>query len=168
MKSHDELEQAINFAFRYDTKILIEQGIDTREIECSVLGNGVPRASVLGEIIPRHEFYSYESKYLDPDGARLVIPADVDPAVSDSIRATAVNAYRVLCCSGMARVDFFLERNGNRFYLNEINTIPGFTGISMYPKLWEHSGIGYPALIDILIDLALERHREKMRIRTDR
>ncbi len=166
VKRGDELGEAVDYAFMFDAKILIEKGIDGREIECSVLGNTKPMASVLGEIIPSHEFYSYESKYIDPDGAKLVIPADVEQPVADSIRETAINAYRILSCSGMARVDFFLEKSGV-FYVNEINTIPGFTRISMYPKLWERSGIGYSALIDNLIDLALERHRDKMRIRTE-
>jgi D-alanine-D-alanine ligase len=168
VKHHDELAESIHFAFQFDSKILIEKGISAREIECSVLGNAAPRASVLGEVVPRHEFYSYESKYIDPEGAELLIPAAIDQAVSDTMRTTAVAAYRILCCSGMARVDFFLDKKSSEFYLNEINTIPGFTSISMYPKLWEHSGIGYARLIEILIELAIERHREKMKIRTDR
>jgi D-alanine-D-alanine ligase len=168
VKHYEELAESIDFALQYDSKVLIEKGITAREIECSVLGNNAPRASVLGEIIPRHEFYSYESKYLDPEGAELVIPAAIDQAASDAIRTAALAAYRMLCCSGMARVDFFVDKRGGGFYLNEINTIPGFTSISMYPKLWEHSGISYPSLIEMLIDLAIERHREKMGIRTDR
>jgi D-alanine-D-alanine ligase len=168
VKRYDELAESVDSAFQFDSKILIEEGVAAREIECAVLGNGAPRASVLGEVIPRHEFYSYESKYLDPDGAELTIPAAVDAALSDSIRTAAVDAYRILCCSGMARVDFFLDKRSGEFYLNEINTIPGFTGISMYPKLWEHTGIEYPRLIDMLLELALERHREKMAIRTER
>jgi D-alanine-D-alanine ligase len=162
------LADAVDFALRYDDKILIEKGIDAREIECAVLGNGDPRASVLGEVIPRHDFYSYESKYLDPDGAELSIPARVDEAAAEAVRRDAVRGYRALCCSGMARVDFFLEKNGGRHFLNEINTLPGFTGISMYPKLWEQTGLSYGALIDELIGLALERHRTRMSIRTDR
>jgi D-alanine-D-alanine ligase len=167
VKRFDELAESVDFAFQFDRKILIEEGVEAREIECAVLGNAAPRASVLGEVIPRHEFYSYESKYLDPDGAELSIPAAVDPAVSDSIRSAAVRGYRILCCSGMARVDFFLDKRSGEFYLNEINTIPGFTGISMYPKLWEHSGIERSRLIDMLLELALERHREKKAIRTE-
>jgi D-alanine-D-alanine ligase len=168
VKRHEELSEAIQFAFRYDNKVLIEKGIDAREIECSVLGNNDPNASVLGEIISRHEFYSYESKYIDPNGAELVIPASIDETISDRIRGAAVQGYRALCCSGMARVDFFLDKTSDEFYLNEINTIPGFTSISMYPKLWAYSGIEYSKLIDRLIELALERHRAKMMIRTDR
>jgi D-alanine-D-alanine ligase len=168
VKSRSELAEAIRFAFQYDGKILVEKGIDAREIECSVLGNGDPKASVLGEVISRHEFYSYESKYIDPNGAELVIPASIDAGTSDLIRDTAVQGYRALCCSGMARVDFFLDKNTGQFYLNEINTIPGFTSISMYPKLWAYSGMEYSKLIDRLIDLAIERHRARLRIRTDR
>jgi len=168
VKNRSELAEAIRFAFQYDGKILVEKGIDAREIECSVLGNGDPKASVLGEVISRHEFYSYESKYIDPNGAELVIPASLDAGASDRIRDAAVKGYRALCCSGMARVDFFLDKNTGQFYLNEINTIPGFTSISMYPKLWAYSGIEYSNLIDRLIDLAIERHRARMRIRTDR
>jgi len=167
VKAREELREAIDFSFQYDTKLLIEKGIDAREIECSVLGNNEPEASVLGEVRTRHEFYSYESKYIDPDGAELVIPAPLDAAVSDSIRMAAVRGYGVLCCGGMARVDFFLDKNTGEYYLNEINTLPGFTSISMYPKLWAQTGIEYAALIDRLIELALERHRARMSIRTE-
>jgi D-alanine-D-alanine ligase len=163
-----ELAAAVDFAFQYDDKILIEKGIDAREIECAVLGNGEPRASVLGEVIPRHEFYSYESKYIDPNGAELTMPAKVEGPVAETIRADAVRGYLALCCSGMARVDFFLDKSCGRHYLNEINTLPGFTSISMYPKLWECTGVSYRELIDTLIELALERHRSRMSIRTDR
>jgi D-alanine-D-alanine ligase len=168
VKTFEELPDAIDFAFQFDTKLLIEEGINAREIECSVLGNNEPVASVLGEVKTRHEFYSYESKYIDPDGAELVIPAPLDEAVSNSIRAAAVEGYRVLCCGGMARVDFFLDKNSGGYFLNEINTLPGFTSISMYPKLWACSGLEYPVLIDRLIELALERHRVRMSIRTER
>lgn len=168
VKAHDDLAASIEFAFQYDTKLLVENGINAREIECSVLGNNYPRASVLGEIKTRHEFYSYESKYIDPDGAELVIPAAVDGKLSDTIRTAAIEGYKTLCCSGMARVDFFLDNNSGDYYLNEINTLPGFTSISMYPKMWALSGLEYPALIDRLIELALERHRSRMCIRTER
>ncbi len=167
-RDYDSLPGGIDEAFRYDTKILVEKGIDAREIECAVIGNAAPEASVLGEVVPRHEFYSYESKYIDPDGAELLIPAPLDDAVAEGIRDAAVKGYRLLCCSGMARVDFFLDRQDGGFYLNEVNTLPGFTGISMYPRLWEHSGLPYPALIDRLIDLAFERHRARAAVRTDR
>ena len=168
VNKREELPWAVDFAFGYDSKILIEKGVNAREIECSVLGNGDPKASVLGEVKPRHEFYSYESKYIDPDGAELVIPAPLEAGLAGSIRDAAVRGYLMLCCGGMARVDFFLDKDTGAFYLNEINTLPGFTSISMYPKLWAQSGIEYRALLDILIELALERHRTRLNVRTDR
>ncbi|HEY6206467.1 MAG TPA: D-alanine--D-alanine ligase [Chthoniobacterales bacterium] len=163
----DGFERAIHDAFNYDTKILIEECISGREIECSVLGNENPIASVPGEILPRHEFYSYEAKYLDEHGAVLEIPAKLPAAISERIRQLATKAFTVLCCEGMARVDLFL-RNDEEIIVNEINTIPGFTRISMYPKLWEASGISYRALIDKLIQLALERFDREKRLKTDR
>lgn len=168
VKSSEDLADAIAFAFQYDTRLLIEKGINAREIECAVLGNNDPQASILGEVKTRHEFYSYESKYIDPEGAELIIPAVIDEKTASTIRRAAVEGYRVLCCGGMARVDFFLDRDSGAYYLNEINTLPGFTSISMYPKLWANTGMDYPALIDRLIDLALERHRSRMSIRTER
>jgi D-alanine-D-alanine ligase len=167
VKGEDMLQESIAHAFLYDRKILIEKAIDCREIECSVIGNHSPEASVLGEVIPRHEFYSYEAKYIDPNGAELKIPAQVDESLALKIRETAIEGYKILCCSGMARVDFFLENNSEKFYLNEINTIPGFTSISMYPKLWEKTGMQYNKLIDKLIQLSIERHKEKREIKTD-
>jgi D-alanine-D-alanine ligase len=167
VKTREALPAAVVAAFAFDTRVIIEQAIDCREIECSVLGNEDASASVLGEIIPRHEFYSYEAKYIDPDGARLVIPADLDSRLSEAIRSDAVKGYKALACSGMARVDFFLERHSRNFYLNEINTIPGFTSISMYPKLWEATGVSYGELLDRLIQLALDRHRRKLQIKTE-
>jgi D-alanine-D-alanine ligase len=167
IKNREEFERAIDDAFNYDDKILIEECIKGREIECSVLGNDNPIASVPGEILPRHEFYSYEAKYLDENGAVLEIPAKLPPEISERIGQLAIQTFSVLCCEGMARVDFFL-RNDVEIIVNEINTIPGFTRISMYPKLWEATGISYRELIDRLIELALERfHREK-RLKTDR
>ncbi len=156
VKTRRQFRAAVEDAFRYDAKILVEEAIQGREIECSVLGNDNPIASVPGEILPRHEFYSYEAKYLDENGATLEIPAKLAPKVARKIRQTAITAFKVLCCEGMARVDFFL-RNNRDVIVNEINTIPGFTKISMYPKLWEASGIPYAELIDKLIQLALER-----------
>jgi D-alanine-D-alanine ligase len=167
VKEEDMLQESIAHAFLYDRKILIEKAIDCREIECSVIGNHSPEASVLGEVIPRHEFYSYEAKYIDPNGAELKIPAQVDESLALKIRETAIEGYKILCCSGMARVDFFLENNSEKFYLNEINTIPGFTSISMYPKLWEKTGVQYSKLLDKLIQLSIERHKEKREIKTD-
>jgi D-alanine-D-alanine ligase len=167
VKDREEFERAVREAFHYDHKILIEECIKGREIECSVLGNDNPIASVPGEILPRHEFYSYEAKYLDENGAALEIPAKLPSETSERIRQLAIKAFTVLCCEGMARVDFFL-RNGEEIIVNEINTIPGFTRISMYPKLWEATGISYSELIDRLIQLALERFQREQQLKTDR
>lgn len=157
-KVHNEQEfaGAVEMAFQFDKKIIVESHVEGREIECAILGNDQPAASVLGEIIPTHEFYSYEAKYLDENGAAFRIPADIEPSAAKEIQDMAINAFQILCCEGMARVDFFLTRDG-KIFVNEINTIPGFTSISMYPKLWEQSGVAYPDLIDRLIQLALER-----------
>src|SRR2546430_213155 len=160
-------ERAVRDAFNYDNKILIEEFIMGREIECSVLGNENPIASVPGEILPRHEFYSYEAKYLDENGAALEITAKLPPATSQRNRQLAIKTLSALCCEGMARVDFFL-RNDEEIIVNEINTIPGFTRISMYPKLWEATGISYSELIDRLIQLAIERFEREKRLKTDR
>ncbi len=167
VKTIEDLSSAIEFAFKYDNSILIEKAVNAREIECAVLGNDEPEASTLGEIIPKHEFYSYEAKYIDADGASLSIPADLSEEVSAQIRKSAVSAFKILNCCGMARVDFFLDRTNGNFYLNEINTLPGFTSISMYPKLWEYSGTGYSELLDILIDLGFDKHRQRMKISTE-
>ena len=166
-KAHDrsELAPALELAATYDRKIIVEQAVDAREIEISVLGNDDPLASVPGEIIPCREFYDYEAKYIE-DRSELLIPAPIPSRLSNQMREMAVAAYMALDCAGMARVDFLLERNSDVFYLNEINTIPGFTSISMYPKLWEATGITYSELIDRLIDLAIERHEDKNRSRT--
>jgi D-alanine-D-alanine ligase len=167
VKKKEELAKAMNFAFQFDTRVMIEKAVDCREIECAVLGNENPAGSVLGEIIPQHEFYSYEAKYIDPDGAKLIIPAQVDKSLAAKIRKIAVEGYIALGCSSMARVDFFLDKKTNKFYLNEINTLPGFTSISMYPKLWEATGLKYSDLLDKLIGLALDRHKKKLEIKTD-
>jgi D-alanine-D-alanine ligase len=155
----EALRPALEEAFRYGRKAVLERAVHgAREIECAVLGNDDPIASVAGEIVPRgHEFYDYEAKYLDEHGAELIVPADVPPEVDEEIRRLAVAAFRAIDCAGMARVDFFLAP-GDRLFLNEVNTIPGFTSISMYPKLWEASGVAYPELVDRLIELAIERH----------
>ncbi len=158
-----EFEAALQDAFQYDSKIILEAFIPGREIECSVLGNESPIASLPGEVIPRHEFYSYEAKYIDARGADLKIPADLPEAIVQQVQDLAIRAFRTLCCEGMARVDFFLQED-HRLYINEINTIPGFTRISMYPKLWEVSGLPYSSLIDRLIELALERHERELRL----
>lgn len=156
-----EFDQAVKKAFRYDQKILFEEAIAGREIECSVLGNEEKIASISGEVIPSHEFYDYEAKYIDENGARLEIPAKLTQKQGRELQQMAIKACEVLCVEGMARVDFFLDKKTNRIYINEINTIPGFTSISMYPKLWEASGISYTELIDRLIKLALERHEKR-------
>src|SRR6266567_2400317 len=158
----EELGAALNLAAEFAQKILVERNIRGREIEVSVLGNDEPQASVPGEIIPHREFYDYTAKYLE-EGTRLEIPAKLTKAQVQRFQEYAVRAFRCLECRGMARVDFFLERPSGRIYVNEINTIPGFTSISMYPKLWEASGIPYRELIDRLIQLALAEHREKQR-----
>jgi D-alanine-D-alanine ligase len=162
-----EFAAAVKDAFRYDNKIVIEEFIDGREIECSVLGNEHPIASLPGEIVVNRDFYSYDAKYLDANGARFEIPAHLPAQVVKKIRAIALQAYHALCCEGMARVDFFVQANG-RVLVNEINTIPGFTKISMYPKMWQASGISYAKLIDRLIQLAMQRHRAEKRLRTSK
>lgn len=160
--TRDQFFMAVEDAFKFDNKILVEVFIKGREIECSVLGNENPIASLPGEVIPQHEFYSYEAKYLDEHGAALEIPAKLPSDVIQDIQALAVKSFQTLCCEGMARIDFFLTED-RKIIVNEINTIPGFTKISMYPKLWEASGVGYSELIDRLIKLALERHNDEQR-----
>ncbi len=167
-KCHDraELEAGLAEAARYDRKLLVEAAVPAaREIEVSVLGNDEPVASVPGEIVPSREFYSYEAKYLDGK-SELLIPAPLPEEVTERVRDLAVRAYRAIDGAGMARVDFLLSGETGELYVNELNTIPGFTEISMYPKLWEASGLPYPQLIDRLIELALERHRDKARSET--
>ena len=163
VKVLDALDDALTEAFRYDDRALVEEGIDARELECAVLGDEEPRASVPGEIVPGHEFYDYDDKYRD-DKAKLLIPAPVSEAVSAEIRRLAVESFRLCGISGMARVDFFLERGTDRVLVNELNTLPGFTAISMYPKLWEASGVPLPALLDELIRLALDRRERRDRL----
>jgi len=158
---------ALAEAFKFDHKILIEEAVIGKEVECAVLGNEHPRASVLGEIIPVKDFYSYEAKYKDADGAVMKIPADIDDAVSEQIRQTAVQAFQIVCCEGLARVDFFL-RPDHTFVLNEINTLPGFTEISMYPKMWEATGVAYCDLISTLVELGLARHERDNALKTAR
>ena len=160
--SRTELAPALNLAAEFAMKILVERCVIAREIEVSVLGNHDPKASVPGEIVPHREFYDYAAKYLE-EGTQLLIPAVLKPAQTRIIQKYAMDAFRALELSGMARVDFFLEKKGGKIYLNEVNTIPGFTSISMYPKLWEASGIPFRELIDKLIELALEQHAEKAR-----
>lgn len=156
-KAHnkEELIKYIKYASGFDSKILIEENIIGRELECAILGNALIEASPIGEILPKGEFYSYNAKYIDD--SETLIPNDIDKIVCDKIRSVAVKAYKALDCRGLSRVDFFLEKDTNRIILNEINTMPGFTTISMYPKLWESIGISYKELLDKLINLALEK-----------
>jgi D-alanine-D-alanine ligase len=163
VKKAGELKAALDDAYQYDRKALIEAACEGRELECAVLGNDRPEASVPGEIIVKgnHDFYSYESKYVDPTGSEVKIPADLPRATAKKIGAIAVAAFKALTLRGMARVDFLATRDLKNIYVNEVNTIPGFTSISMYPKLWEASGLPLAKLIDRLIELALEEHRER-------
>jgi D-alanine-D-alanine ligase len=167
-KAHDaaELETAVRTAARYDTKIVVERAVpEAREIECSVLGNDQPRASVPGEVVPSREFYDYAAKYVDGT-SQLLIPAPLEAEMDAHIQETAVRAFQAVDCSGMARVDFLLNRTTGELFLNELNTIPGFTAISMYPKLWEASGLAVGDLVDQLIQLALERHQQRAQLST--
>jgi len=166
-KAHNrtELEHAINVAAEYDHKIIIERGINCREVECGVLGNDEPIASVVGEVLSSNEFYDYRAKYLDGK-SQVVIPADIPRATAEEVRRQAVQAFLALDLSGLARVDFFIEKETGNVYINEVNTLPGFTSISMYPKLWEASGLPYAQLMDRLIELAMERHADRQRNRT--
>jgi D-alanine-D-alanine ligase len=164
VRSAVDLRAAIDLALSYDEWLVIEEAVDGREVECAVLGDLHPEASVLGEIIPKAEFYDYDDKY-SGEGAELVIPADLPPRVMDEARALAIHAFEVVRAEGMARVDFLYEERGRGLLLNEVNTIPGFTPYSMYPQLWKASGLEYAALIDRLVALALERHQRRERRR---
>jgi D-alanine-D-alanine ligase len=166
-KAHDEAElvAALHEAARYDDKVIAERGVVAREIEVAVLGNEKPEASVPGEIVPHHEFYDYEAKYHD-DSTELLIPADISEQASAELRRIAILAYQALDAEGMARVDFLVERDSGAVWINELNSLPGFTDGSMYPRLWEASGLPYSALLDRLIELALERHRRRSRLET--
>ena len=159
-KTADELRAAVQLALGYDEWVVIEEAITGREIEVAVLGNAGPRASVPGEIVPGAEFYSYEDKYLD-DGSVALVPAPLTPGQTEEVRSLAVQIFKLLRCDGLARVDFFFEEGGRGFLINEVNTMPGFTPISMFPKLWVASGMTYPELIDELVRLALERHTRR-------
>jgi len=165
VKEKKDFEKALKDAFQYDRKVLIEEYIRGREIECAVLGNEAPLASAPGEIIPKHEFYSYEAKYLDEEGAVLKAPAPLPEDIVKKIQELSIQSYKALGCEGMARVDFFL-RGEDEIFVNELNTIPGFTKISMYPRMWEVSGISYGHLIDKLIQLALDRFQKEKKLKT--
>jgi D-alanine-D-alanine ligase len=162
--SRDEIPRHVLEAARYDEYVLADTAVDARELECAVLGNREPRATTLGEIIPQREFYDYQAKYLE-DTTRLVIPAEVDSVCVQEARRLAIEAFLCLGCSGLARVDFFLDKRTGELILNEINTLPGFTSISMYPLLWAHEGMGLPELVGQLVELAMERHAEVHRTR---
>jgi D-alanine-D-alanine ligase len=166
VKEHKDLKKALDLAFLFDTKVLIEQEVVGREMEMSVLGGRFPQASVAGEVIPSgHEFYDYEAKYIDETGASLIVPAKVTKQEMEEMKRIAIKAFQILDCYGMARVDMFLTETG--VVLNEINTLPGFTSISMYPKLWEVSGLGFGALLDKLIELALRRQASRSKLRRE-
>ena len=167
VRNCEELEAAVRLAAQYDRRIIVERGIAGRELECAVLGNEAPIASLPCEILPSRDFYDYEDKYL-LDRAQTKVPADLPAETTDQLRRLAVEGYRAVQCEGMARVDFLLETATGKLYLNEINTIPGFTSISMYPKMWAHSGIAFSALLDRLIELALERHQRRKALRFTR
>ena len=163
----DAFDVALARAFVYDRKVVVEQGVDAREVEVSVLGNDAPEASVPGEIVPDREFYDYDSKYAADSSTDLLIPAPLDESTAEEVRRLGVAAFRAVDACGLARVDFFVERSSGRVLVNEINTMPGFTDISMYPRLWEASGLPYPELLARLVTLATERHALRARLRTD-
>lgn len=164
VRNEEEFYQGMQDAFQYDHKVLVEAAIVGREIECAVLGNEEPIASLPGEILPQTDFYSYESKYIDEKGAELAAPADLSPELTKKVQQAAINVFQTLECEGMARIDFFLQEDG-QLVVNEVNTLPGFTKISMYPRLWDISGISYPNLIDRLITLAIERHERNNQLK---
>jgi D-alanine-D-alanine ligase len=165
-KDAPTLSDAMDLAASFDREIVVEAAVpEAREIECAVLGNDEPRASVAGEVIPSREFYDYEAKYID-DSSQIIIPADLPAATMSEIQRLSVEAFQAIDCAGMARVDFLLSRSSGAIFVNEVNTIPGFTTISMYSKLWAASGVTYPELLDRLIALALERHAAKQQLRT--
>jgi len=166
VRTEEEFQLAVKDAFRYDNKVLLEECVAGKEVECSVLGNELPEASTVGEVIPQEDFYSYNAKYIDEKGAVLKVPAELGPEVVKAVQEAAIRTYKALCCEGMGRVDCFLKDNGD-VLVNEINTIPGFTSISMYPKLWEEAGLKYPDLIDKLIELARERHEKESSLKRD-
>ncbi|MFN7936159.1 MAG: D-alanine--D-alanine ligase family protein [Bryobacteraceae bacterium] len=163
-RNAQELDAALKLAAQFDHKIIVERAIIGRELECAVLGNAQPEASLPCEILPSKEFYDYEDKYL-LDKAQCVVPADLPPATTAELRKIAVEAYKAVQCEGMSRVDFLLESASGKLYINEINTIPGFTSISMFPKMWEHSGLPMPKLVDKLLELAIDRHKARRALR---
>lgn len=165
IKDKKQFEHAIKEAFLYDNKIIVEQYITCREFECSVLGNTNLRTSIVGEVISTHEFYDYDAKYLDENGAKLQIPANLDGKKMNEVQELSLKAFKALCLDGMARIDFFMREDG-KLFINEANTIPGFTNISMYPKLWKASGMSYEELVDTLIQLAIEKFEDQQKLKT--
>jgi len=163
-----ELPGALDEAFRYDRKLVIERGIDAREIETAVLGLAQPEVSLPGEIVPRHEFYSYEAKYLDPEGAELIVPAPLSAEQTREVQRLSLRAFEALELEGLARVDFFLDRKNGRWFVNEVNTLPGFTEVSMYARMWQHTGLSYRDLVTRLIELALARFEARQKLETQR
>ncbi|EPZ45658.1 D-alanine--D-alanine ligase [Alicyclobacillus acidoterrestris] len=163
-KNRSELERAVELAAQYDRKVIIEEGLDVREVEVAVLGNDTPQISVAGEIVPSNEFYDYDAKYIG-GASKLIIPAELTEEQRSAIDRYAAQAFQAIDCSGLARIDFFIEKSTGRVLINEINTMPGFTRYSMYPKLWEASGMSYANLLDTLIELAIERNNEKRELR---
>ncbi len=163
--NQEEYELALEEAFWYDNKVLIEERVEGREIECSVLGNQHPTASLPGEVVPKNDFYSYKAKYIDEDGATLIVPADLSKDLAQQIQAVAIQTFKTLCCDGLGRVDMFLKADG-RIVVNEINTMPGFTSISMYPKLWKASGLSYAELVDSLIGMAFEKFEQVKKLKS--
>ncbi|MCR4311600.1 MAG: D-alanine--D-alanine ligase [Candidatus Taylorbacteria bacterium] len=166
-KNEKEFKQAMQEAFLYDNKVLVEQAIVGREIECAVLGNDKPIASLVGEVVTEDGFYSYDAKYIDENGATIKIPIELPKKVLAKVQETAIKTFKALSCEGLGRVDMFLTKSG-KVYVNEINTMPGFTSISMYPKLWEASGVSYPKLIDALIQLAMDRFSREAKLKTSK
>jgi len=166
VRSAAELPGALAEAFRYDRKLVVERGIDAREIETAVLGVAPPEVSLPGEIVPRHEFYSYEAKYLDPEGAELVVPARLSEEQTREVQRLSLRAFEALELEGLARVDFFLDKNDGRWFVNEVNTLPGFTEVSMYARMWQHTGLAYRDLVTRLVELALERFEARRRLET--
>jgi D-alanine-D-alanine ligase len=168
VRTPEELPAALATAFRYDRKLLIERAVDAREIETAVLGGVEPSVSLPGEIVPKHDFYSYEAKYLDPEGAELLVPAPLDPEQARSVQALSLRAFEALELEGLARIDFFLERGTGRWFVNEVNTLPGFTEVSMYARMWQQSGLGYSQLVTRLIELGLARFEARRALVTER
>jgi D-alanine-D-alanine ligase len=164
----EDFEGALANGFRYDRKLLIERAIDAREIEAAVLGGPEPSVSLPGEIVPRHEFYSYEAKYLDPAGAELLVPAPLSPEQTHEVQGLSLRAFEALELEGLARVDFFLDRRDGRWFVNEVNTLPGFTEVSMYARMWQQSGLGYRELLTRLIELGLARFEARRALSVER